>query len=225
MADQLRIVTADDSYLVREGARQILEDSGDVVVLAAVGSASELLQAVDRLRPDAVVTDIQLPADPMDGIAAAHAIRGANPNIGVVVLSQYADEAYAFDLFRDGTNGLAYLLKDRIGDVHRLLEALREVVRGGSVVDPLVIEALVTRRARLKASPLAALTPRELDVLREMAQGRGNAGIADTLSLAESSVEKHVNAIFAKLGLTTQMPMHRRVTTVLTFLHETGLSG
>jgi DNA-binding NarL/FixJ family response regulator len=128
-------------------------------------------------------------------------------------------------LFRDGTSGLAYLLKDRIGDVHRLLEALREVVRGGSVVDPLVVEALVTRRARLKASPLATLTPRELDVLREMAQGRGNAGIADTLRLSESSVEKHVNAIFTKLGLTTEMPMHRRVTAVLTFLRESGLSG
>jgi len=156
MTEPLRIVTADDSYLVREGARRILEDSGDVMVLAAVGSAPELLDAVDRLRPDAVLTDIRMPADAMDGIGAAHAIRAAHPNIGVVVLSQYADEAYAFDLFRDGTTGLAYLLKDRIGDVHRLLEALREVVRGGSIVDPLVVEALVTRQARLRASPLAS---------------------------------------------------------------------
>src|SRR4029453_2881497 len=123
MPEPMRIVTADDSYLVREGARRILEDSGDVVVSAAVGSAAELLDAVDRLRPDAVLTDIRMPADAMDGIGAAHAIRAAYPDIGVVVLSQYADEAYAFDLFRDGTAGLAYLLKDRIGDVHRLLGA------------------------------------------------------------------------------------------------------
>ncbi len=225
MAEPLRIVTADDSYLVREGARRILEDTGEVVVLAAVGSASELLDAVHRLHPDAVLTDIRMPADAMDGIGAAHAIRATQPETGVVVLSQYADEAYAFDLFRDGTAGLAYLLKDRIGDVHRLLEALREVVRGGSVVDPLVVEALVTRRARLRASPLATLTPRELDVLREMAQGRANAAIAAALGLAESSVEKHVNAVFTKLGLTTNLPVHRRVTAVLTFLRESGLSG
>jgi DNA-binding NarL/FixJ family response regulator len=226
MSEPLRIVTADDNYLVREGARRLLEDSGDVVVLAAVGSAPELLDAVDRLRPQAVLTDIRMPADAdMDGIAAAHAIRAAHPDIGVVVLSQYAEEGYAFELFRDGTAGLAYLLKDHIGDVHRLLAALREVVRGGSVVDPIVVEALVTRRARLRASPLAGLTARELDVLREMAQGRGNAGIAEALGLAESSVEKHVNSIFAKLGLTAEVPVHRRVTAVLTFLREDGLSG
>jgi DNA-binding NarL/FixJ family response regulator len=222
MTEPLRIVTADDNYLVREGARRILEDSGDVVVLAAVGSAPELLDAVGRLRPQAVLTDIRMPGD---GIAAAHAIRAAHPDVGVVVLSQYADEGYAFELFRDGTSGLAYLLKDRIGDVHRLLSALNEVVRGGSVVDPLVVEALVTRRARLRDSPLAGLTPRELDVLREMAQGRGNAGIAAELGLAESSVEKHVNAIFAKLGLTAEVPVHRRVTAVLTFLRESGLAS
>jgi DNA-binding NarL/FixJ family response regulator len=222
MTEPLRIVTADDSYLVREGARRILEDSGDVVVLAAVGSAPELLDAVERLRPHAVLTDIRMPGD---GIAAAHAIRAAHPDVGVVVLSQYADEGYAFELFRDGTAGLAYLLKDRIGDVHRLLSALTEVVRGGSVIDPLVVEALVTRRARLRDSPLAGLTRRELDVLREMAQGRGNAGIASALGLAESSVEKHVNAIFAKLGLTAEVPVHRRVTAVLTFLRESGLAS
>jgi DNA-binding NarL/FixJ family response regulator len=225
MAEPLQIVMADDSYLVREGARRILEDAGEVVVLAAVGSASELLDAVNRLRPQAVLTDIRMPAEAMDGIGAAHAIRAAHPDIGVVVLSQYADEAYAFELFRNGTAGLAYLLKDRIGDAHRLLEALRNVIRGGSVVDPLVVEALVTRRARLRTSPLATLTPRELHVLREMAQGRGNAGIAGTLGLAESSIEKHINAIFTKLGLTTEMPVNRRVTAVLTYLRESGLSG
>ena len=233
MPEPLRIVMADDNYLVREGARRLLEDSGDVVVAAAVGSAPELLDAVGRLRPAAVLTDIRMPAShrgpegrpSMEGIDAAHAIRSAYPHTGVVVLSQYADESYAFELFRDGTAGLAYLLKDRIGEVGRLLEALREVSAGGSLIDPQVVEALVRGRARVRASALKDLTPRELDVLREMAQGRGNAGIAAHLHLSESSVEKHVNAIFTKLGLTTEDLSHRRVTAVLTFLRDAGLRG
>ena len=233
MPEPLRIVTADDNYLVREGVRRLLEDSGDVLVEAAVGSAPELLDAVGRLRPAAVLTDIRMPASPgglgerpsMEGIDAAHAIRSAYPRTGVVVLSQYADESYAFELFRDGTAGLAYLLKDRIGEVGRLLEALREVSAGGSLIDPQVVEALVRGRARVRASALKDLTPRELDVLREMAQGRGNAGIAAHLHLSESSVEKHVNAIFTKLGLTTEDLSHRRVTAVLTFLRDAGLRG
>ncbi|HEX7266318.1 MAG TPA: response regulator transcription factor, partial [Streptosporangiaceae bacterium] len=136
---------------------------------------------------------------------------------------QYADESYAFELFRNGTAGLTYLLKDRVGDLHQLLSALRTVVGGGSVIDPQVVDALVTRRARLRESPLARLTPRELDVLREMAQGRGNAGIAQELSLSESSVEKHVNAIFTKLDLSSEQLVHRRVAAVLTFLRDAGL--
>jgi DNA-binding NarL/FixJ family response regulator len=236
MKEPLRIVIADDNYLVREGTRRLLEDSGQVTVLAAVGSAAELLDAVRRARPDAVLTDIRMPpagaavggADDavrpaMEGIDAAHAIRAADPDIGVVVLSQYADESYAFELFRNGTAGLAYLLKDRVGDLQQLLAALREVTSGGSVVDPQVVDALVSRRARLRESPLARLTPRELDVLREMAQGRGNAGIAAELSLSESSVEKYVNAIFTKLDLASEQLVHRRVAAVLTFLRDAGL--
>ncbi|MGN6171935.1 MAG: response regulator transcription factor [Streptosporangiaceae bacterium] len=233
MPEPLQIVMADDSYLVREGARRLLEDSGDVIVLAAVGSAPELLDAVGRLRPAAVLTDIRMPDSQrgtegrpsMEGIDAAHAIRSAYPRTGVVVLSQYADESYAFELFRDGTAGLAYLLKDRIGDVGRLLEALREVSTGGSLIDPQVVEALVLGRARVRSSALKDLTPRELDVMREMAAGRGNAGIAAHLHLSESSVEKHVNAIFTKLGLTTEDLSHRRVTAVLTFRRDAGLRG
>ncbi len=199
MSDQLRIVIADDNYLVREGTRRLLEDSGEVTVQAAVGSAPELLDAVQRTRPDAVLTDIRMPrnsaagggtAPAMEGIDAAHAIKESAPGVGVVILSQYADESYAFELFRNGTAGLAYLLKDRAGDLHQLLSALREVTAGGSVIDPQVVDALVSRRARLQASPVARLTPRELDVLREMAQDRGNAGIAQALYLSESSVEK-----------------------------------
>ena len=233
MPEPLRVVTADDNYLVREGVRRLLEDSGEVVVAGAVGSAPELLDAVERLRPAAVLTDIRMPPSQgspdgrpsMEGIDAAHAIRAAYPGTGVVVLSQYADESYAFELFRDGTAGLAYLLKDRIGEVGRLLEALREVSAGGSLIDPQVVEALVRGRARVRASALKDLTPRELDVLGEMAQGRGNAGIAAHLHLSESSVEKHVNAIFTKLGLTTEDLSHRRVTAVLTFLRDAGLRG
>jgi len=220
----LRIVIADDNYLVREGTRRLLEDSGEVTVQAAVGSAAVLL--------DAVLTDIRMPAGPgggadggpaMEGIDAAHEIKARAPGVGVLILSQYADEAYAFELFRNGTAGLAYLLKDRVGDLAQLLSALREVAAGGSVIDPQVVEALVSRRARLRESPLARLTPRELDVLREMAQGRGNAGIAQALFLSESSVEKHVNAIFAKLDLASEQQVHRRVAAVLTFLRDAGL--
>ena len=232
MSEPLRIVIADDNYLVREGTRRLLEDSGEVTVLAAVGSAPELLDAVQRSRPDAVLTDIRMPqadalgagsAPAMEGIDAAHAIKDIAPGVGVVILSQYADESYAFELFRNGTAGLAYLLKDRVGDLHQLLAALREVAAGGSVIDPQVVDALVSRRARLQASPLARLTARELDVMREMAKGRGNAGIAHALYLSESSVEKHVNAIFAKLDLASEQQVHRRVAAVLTFLRDAGL--
>ncbi len=229
MKEPLRIVIADDNYLVREGTRRLLEDSGQVTVLAAVGSAAELLDAVRRCRPGAVLTDIRMPpaggaAEPaMEGIDAAHAIRAADPDIGVVILSQYADESYAFELFRNGTAGLAYLLKDRVGDLRQLLSALRAVASGGSMVDPQVIDALVTRRARLRESPLARLTPRELDVLREMAQGRGNKSIASELALSESSVEKYVNSIFGKLDLASEHLVHRRVAAVLTFLRDDGL--
>jgi DNA-binding NarL/FixJ family response regulator len=233
MAEPLRIVIADDNYLVREGTRRLLEDSGQVSVQAAVGSAPELLDAVQRSRADAVLTDIRMPPvgsvggrdgrPAMEGIDAAHSIKAADPAVGVVILSQYADESYAFELFRNGTAGLAYLLKDRVGDLQQLLAALREVVNGGSVIDPQVVDALVTRRVRLRESPLARLTPRELEVLREMAQGRGNAGIAQNLSLSESSVEKYVNAIFTKLDLSGEQLVHRRVAAVLTFLRDAGL--
>ena len=232
MAEPLRIVIADDNYLVREGTRRLLEDSGAVSVTAAVGSAPELLDAVARTGPDAVLTDIRMPppgragrenGPAMEGIDAAHTIKATHPGVGVVILSQYADESYAFELFRNGTAGLAYLLKDRVGDLHQLLSALHEVVAGGSVIDPQVVDALVSRRARLRESPLARLTPRESEVLREMARGRGNAGIAATLSLSESSVEKHVNAIFTKLDLTAEQSVHRRVAAVLTFLRDASL--
>jgi len=220
MADRLRVVLAEDNYLVREGTRRLLEDSGEVDVVAAVGNAEELRDAVRRFAPQAVLTDIRMPpGHHMEGIEAAHAIRRDHPGIGVVVLSQHTDEVYAFALLRDGTGGLAYLLKDRLGDVEDLIRALREVSRGGSVIDPVVVEGLVGRRTRTARSPLAALTTRELDVLREMAQGKTNAGIEQALHLSSSTVEKHVNSIFGKLGLGEE-PVHRRVAAVIAFLRH-----
>ena len=226
MSEPLRVLIAEDNYLVREGTRRLLEDSGDVDVIAAVGTAEELLDAVKRLRPHAVVTDIRMPpGHHMEGIEAAHAIRAAHPEVGVVVLSQYAQEAYAFELLKNGTGGLAYLLKDRVGDLDELLRALREVCAGRSVIDPEVVEALVARRARLADSPVARLTPRELDVLRAMAQGKTNSAIAVGLFLSESAVEKHINAIFTKLGLTAEPEVHRRVAAVLTYLRDSGVDS
>jgi DNA-binding NarL/FixJ family response regulator len=220
MADQLRVVLAEDNYLVREGTRRLLEDSGEIDVVAAVGNAEELRDAVRRFAPQAVLTDIRMPpGHHMEGIEAAHAIRRDHPGTGVVVLSQHTDEVYAFALLRDGTGGLAYLLKDRLGDVEDLIRALREVARGGSVIDPVVVEGLVGRRTRAARSPLASLTTRELDVLREMAQGKTNAGIEQALHLSSSTVEKHVNSIFGKLGLGEE-PVHRRVAAVIAFLRH-----
>ena len=215
----LRVVIAEDNYIVREGTRRLLEDSGQVEVVACVGNAAELLQAVDNLRPDAVLTDIRMPpGHQVEGIQAAHEIRRHHPSIGVVVLSQHSDASYAVQLLKDGTEGLGYLLKTRVGELGELLHALREVAAGRSVVDSGVVERLVEYRSRQAESPLRLLSERELDVLREMAEGKANATIASSLHLSESSVEKYVNAIFSKLGLSEERLMSRRVAAVLTYL-------
>src|SRR5947208_8115762 len=201
----LRILVADDHYLVREGVRRLLEGSGQITVLATVGTADELLTAVEREQPDAIIADIRMPPEHhTEGITAAHTIRARHPDIGVVVLSQHANEHYAFALFQHGTPGLAYLLKERIGDLDELVRALHEVAAGRSVIDPRIVEVLLHSHTRAAASPLAQLTPRELDVLRLMAQGKNNRAIAEALSLSESTIEKHVNSTFAKLGLAEQ---------------------
>ncbi|GAA3551991.1 response regulator transcription factor [Nonomuraea rosea] len=213
-------MVADDHYLVREGARQLLEMSGEVTVVGAVGNADELLDAVQRLGPDVVVTDIRMPGGEwrqgFEGIDAAHRIRSEHPAVGVVVLSQFSDALFAFELFKHGTEGYAYLLKDRVGDLDELLGAIRAVVAGGSVIDPKVVEGLLARRD--VRGQHEALTARERDVLREMAHGRSNAGIARALHLSISSVEKNVNAIFTKLGLENSGDVHRRVAAVLAYL-------
>lgn len=221
MPDLLRVVIAEDNFLVREGTRRLLEDSGSVEVLAGVGDAVELLDVVDAVRPDVVLTDIRMPpTHRLEGIEAAHRIRGSYPETGVVVLSQYSDAAYAIELFRAGTGGLAYLLKSGIADVDELVQALREVAAGRSVVDPRVVERLVEHRSRQSESALQRLAPRELEVLRVMAEGKTNAAIAAAMHLSESSVEKYVNAIFTKLGLSEERGVSRRVAAALTYLRD-----
>jgi DNA-binding NarL/FixJ family response regulator len=221
----MKVVIAEDHYLVREGTRRLLESSGEVEVVAAVENAGALLDAVERLRPDAVITDIRMPpGNQTEGIEAAHQIRAGHPNVGVVVLSQYVNSLYAFELFRDGTAGLAYLLKDRVGDLDELLRALHDVVKGGSVIDPQVVEGLLARRQQPAASLLETLTSREIEVLGEMAQGKSNAAITDSLFISQSAVEKHINSIFAKLGLSAEDgAQHRRVAAVLAFLRNQDL--
>jgi DNA-binding NarL/FixJ family response regulator len=221
----MKVVIADDHYLVREGTRRLLESSGAVEVEAAVENTETLLDAVERLRPDAVITDIRMPpTHQMEGIEAAHQIRSRYPQVGVVVLSQYVNALYAFELFREGTAGLAYLLKDRVGELEELLRALREVASGGSVVDPKVVEGLLARRQEPAHSLLETLTSRELEVLSEMAQGKSNAAISDSLFISPSAVEKHINMIFAKLTLSAEDgAQHRRVAAVLTFLRNQDL--
>jgi DNA-binding NarL/FixJ family response regulator len=221
VSDRLRVVLAEDSYLVREGTRRVLEDTGEVEVVAAVGDATSLLDAINRLNPDAVISDIRMPpGHRMEGIDAAREIRKEHPEIGVVILSHHADESYAFELLKDGTGGLAYLLKDRVGEPDELVRALRETCAGRSVIDTEVVEALIAARTARATSPLRELTAREVDVLREMASGRSNAAIGRRVHLSDSAVEKYVTSIFAKLGLTEEADTHKRVSAVLRFLES-----
>lgn len=221
MAEPLRVVIAEDNYLVREGTRRLLEDSNEVQVVAAVGDATDPLAAVEALTPDAVLTDIRMPPNHQtEGIDAARQIRRRHPSVGVVVLSQYSDAAYATELFRDGTEGFGYLLKMSIGQLDDIVAALRAVVAGRSVVDPAVVERLVEQQIRRAESPLQALTKREVDVLQEMAEGRTNSAIAERLHLSESAIEKHIGTIFTKLGLGEERQVSRRVAAVLAYLRN-----
>jgi DNA-binding NarL/FixJ family response regulator len=217
----LRIVFAEDDYLVREGTAALLAEAGDVEVVAAVADRDGLLAAVEEHGPDAVLTDIRMPpTKTTEGIDAARRIREEHPETGVVVLSQYAEEDYAYELLKDGAEGLGYLLKERVADVEEIVRALRDVAAGGSVLDPKVVEGLVARRDREARSPLAHLTDREREVLSLMAEGKNNAAIADSLYLTERAIEKHINSLFHKLGLSEEPNVHRRVMAVLTFLRE-----
>jgi DNA-binding NarL/FixJ family response regulator len=217
----LRIVFAEDDYLVREGTAALLAEVGEVEVVAAVADRDGLLAAVEEHEPDAVLTDIRMPpTKTTEGIDAARRIREEHPETGVVVLSQYAEEDYAYELLKDGAEGLGYLLKERVADVEEVVRALRDVAAGGSVLDPKVVEGLVARRDREARSPLAHLTDREREVLSLMAEGKNNSAIAASLYLTERAVEKHINSLFHKLGLSEEPNVHRRVMAVLTFLRE-----
>ena len=215
----LRVVLAEDSYLLREGVVRLLESDGDVHVAATCTDLDSLLAAVEAHQPDVLVTDIRMPPTNTDeGIRAAGSLRGTHPALGVVVLSQYDEPEYAVELLATGAAGRAYLLKDTLVGADDLLHAVREVAAGRSVIDPHVVEGLVAARNRFDSSPLRLLTPRELEVLSSMAQGHSNDAIAGELFISVRVVEKHISSIFAKLGLTEEPDVHRRVKAVLIYL-------
>jgi DNA-binding NarL/FixJ family response regulator len=219
----IRLVLAEDHYLVREGVRRLLETQADLEVAAVCDDLGSLLAAVDAEQPDVVVTDVRMPpSDTDEGIQAADRLRQTNPEVGVVVLSQYANPSYVLALLEGGSARRAYLLKERVKDLGQLVDAIRAVAAGGSVIDPKVVEALVAENARAEESPLNQLTPRERDVLREMAEGKNNAAIAEALFLTERSVEKVIHSIFLKLGLTWETAVHKRVKAVILYLAESG---
>lgn len=219
MSPALRVVVADDSYLVREGLRRLLADQPEVDVVADAATAPELMAQVRAHRPDAVLSDIRMPPHAgMDGIDAALTVRRELPGTGVVILSQYADASYARALFRNGTDGLSYLLKERVGDRAELLRALTAVSRGGSVIDPHVVDTLLAAQRREQSAPLRDLTERELDVLRQLAAGRTNAVAAAALHISESAVSKHIASIFTKLELPDDGSVDRRVSAVLAYV-------
>ena len=217
----VRVLLAEDHYLVREGLVRLLENEDGIEVVGTCGDFDALMAAVVEDPPDVVLTDIRMPPTGTDeGVRAANELRRTAPGIGVVVLSQYVEPAYALALLEEGSDGRAYLLKERVSDVDQLRDAINEVARGGSVIDPKVVEALVEARSRAKESPLRFLTPREQEVLAEMARGRNNAGIGEALGLSERAVEKHINSIFAKLALSEEPDSHRRVKAVLLYLAD-----
>jgi DNA-binding NarL/FixJ family response regulator len=217
----IRLVLAEDHYLIREGVRRLLETEPDLEIAAVCGDLDSLLAAVEAERPDVVLTDIRMPPDNADeGIQAAGRLRETNPEVGVVVLSQYTNPSYALALLEGGSEGRAYLLKERVQELEQLVAAIRAVAEGGSVIDPKVVEALVAESSRSEQSPLNELTPREHDVLREMAEGKNNAAIAGALSLSDRSVEKVIHSIFLKLGLAWETAVHKRVKAVILYLAE-----
>jgi DNA-binding NarL/FixJ family response regulator len=217
----IRVVLADDHFLVREGIRRLLATLPDVDVVAVCDDLDSLLAAVDVEHPDVVITDIRMPPSGADeGIRAAASLRTTHADVGVIVLSQYSEPSYALALFEGGTDRRAYLLKERVEELDQLLATIRTVASGGSVIDPKVVELLVNERARTETSPLRELTAREQDVLREMAEGKNNLAIATALFLTERSVEKVIHSIFLKLGLAWEESANRRVKAVLMYLAE-----
>jgi DNA-binding NarL/FixJ family response regulator len=217
----IRVVLAEDHYLVREGVRRLLETQPEVEIAAVCEDLDSLYAAVAAEQPHVVVTDIRMPPGNLDeGIRAAERLRTTDPGVGVVVLSQYLEPRYALALFEHGTERRAYLLKERVRDVTQLAGAIVAVAGGGSAIDPKVVEALVEAKGRREHSPLRELTPRERDVLREMAEGKNNAAIAESLFVTERSVEKVIHSIFQKLGLAWESSVHKRVKAVILYLAD-----
>lgn len=217
----IRVVLAEDSLILREGVQQLLAGSPSIEVVAAYGDLDALLGAVEEDRPDVVLTDIRMPPSNTDeGIRLAARLRKSLPSTGVVVLSQYAEPAYVLALLEHGSDRRGYLLKERIHQRGQLASAIDTVARGGSVIDPKIVELLVDSKTRIEQSPLAELTPREREVLAEMAEGKSNAAIAASLVLTKRAVEKHVNAIFMKLGLAGSENVSKRVKATLMFLAD-----
>jgi len=218
----IRLVLAEDNYLLREGMSRLIEAQPELELVAACEDFDSLIVAIETHRPDVVLTDIRMPpTGTNEGIQAAEHLRRTLPAAGVVVLSQFADPQYALEFLEHGSQGRGYLLKERVSDIDQLLAAIQEVARGGSVIDPKVIDALVAARSRAP-SPMRDLTVRESEVLSEMAQGKNNAAIAATLVLSERAVEKHINSLFSKLGLSEEQDVSRRVKAVLLFLADRG---
>jgi DNA-binding NarL/FixJ family response regulator len=219
--ETIRVVLAEDHGLLREGVSRMINGQEDLELVGVASDLPRLQALIGETSPDVVVTDIRMPPTGTDeGIQAATWLRHNRPEVGVVVLSQYTSPGYALALLEEGSAGRAYLLKERVAGAGELSDAIRAVARGGSVIDPLVVDELVTARARNRKSDLSWLTPRELEILGEMAQGKSNAAIAESLSVSERAVEKHTNSIFSKLGLSEEKDTNRRVKAVLVYLSQ-----
>ncbi len=217
----VRVVVGEDSLLVREGIATLLAHREDIDVVELCEDLPTLTEAIEQHRPDVVVTDIRMPPTGGDeGIQVANRLAEESPGTGVVVLSQYAEPGYALDLFRAGSEGRAYLLKERLSDPEQLARAILEVADGGSVVDPRIVESLVRGPADSDGGIADRLSPREREVLEQIAEGRNNAAVAEALVLSERAVEKHISSLFSKLGLAEDASTHRRVKAVLLYLGE-----
>jgi DNA-binding NarL/FixJ family response regulator len=217
----IRVALAEDSLIVREGIQQLLASDSDVEIVVSCEDLDSLIEAIEADPPDVVLTDIRMPPSETDeGIQVAARLRESHPQIGVVVLSQYSDPGYALALLESGSDRRAYLLKERVHDRGQLISTIRTVSEGGSVIDPKIVEVLVAAKSRADQSPLAELTPRESEVLSEIAQGKSNTAIADSLVLTKRAVEKHINSIFTKLGLADEEDIAKRVKATLMFLAD-----
>ena len=221
MSHRLRVLLAEDQYLIREGTKTLLENEGSLDVVGVAADYDSVLAETRRLKPDVVLMDIKMPPSySTEGIDAAHVIKRELPGTGIVMLSQHDDEVYVWRLLSRGVAGYGYLHKVRVGDVEQLVRAVEEVAAGGSVLDPHIVQRLVDHRSKKPGSPLASLTPAELDVLRRMAEGKSNAAVAAALSVSVATIERRINVLFQKLGLTEEADLNRRVSAVLIYLRE-----